>query len=133
MPPMKQERLTISKPAHECIKIRWTRRFSSSPECVFDAWLDVDRARKWLFSTSSGQMIWLQIDPRVGGLFLVVERRDGVDIEHLGQYLEIERPRRLVFTMAVPQESLRTTRVTVQIAPAKKGCKLRLTHEGIPP
>ncbi len=130
---MKEERLTISKLAHEYIKIRRTRWLRASPESVFDAWLDVDHAREWLFSTASGQMIWLQIDPRVGGLFLAVERRDGVDIERLGQYLEIERPRRLVFTLAVPQESLRATRVTVQLKRVKRGCKLRLIHEGIIP
>ena len=123
MPMSKQEKVTI----------RVTRRFTASAERVFDAWLDPARIGKWLFATKTGQMVRVEIDARVGGSFVIVDRRDGVDVEHLGTYVEIERPRRLVFTFAVPHYSSESTRVTVEITPLGTGCELTLTHEGVLP
>jgi uncharacterized protein YndB with AHSA1/START domain len=113
--------------------IRVTHHFSQSPERVFDAWLDPRKARRFLFATAMGQMVRAEIDPRVGGKFIFVDRRNGEDIDHVGEYLEIDRPRRLVFAFAVPKFSAERTRVTVEIAPSVGGCVLILTHEGVLP
>ncbi len=109
-----------------------SRRFDASAERVFDAWLDPEKASRWLFATPTGRMVRVEIDPRVGGSFTFV-RRDGEDVEHVGEYLEIDRPRRLVFTFAVPRFSPVFTRVSVDIVPHGAGCELTLTHEGVPP
>jgi uncharacterized protein YndB with AHSA1/START domain len=114
-------------------KVTVTRHFNATPERVFDAWLDPKLARRWLFATPNGEMIRVEIDPRVGGRFIFVDRRDGEDIEHTGQYLQIDRPTRLVFTFAVPKFSTESTRVDVQIDSAELGCDLTLTHEGVLP
>jgi uncharacterized protein YndB with AHSA1/START domain len=108
-------------------------RFAISPERVFDTWLDPDKARRFLFATASGQMVRAETDPRVGGRFTFTDRRDGVDVIHTGEYLEIDRPRRLVFTLAVPKYSSVLTQVTIEIVPLDSGCELTLTHEGVPP
>lgn len=113
------------------IQVRHT--FSASPERVFDAWLDPAKAGQFLFATPTGQMVKAEIDARVGGRFLFVDRRDGTDVEHTGEYLEIERPSRLVFSFGVPQFSPEFTRVTVEITPQGTGCVLILTHEGVLP
>jgi uncharacterized protein YndB with AHSA1/START domain len=112
--------------------VRVTRRFDASPERVFDAWLDPQTAGKWLFATPTGEMTRVQIDPRVGGKFLLI-RRDGEDVEHIGEYLEINRPRRLVFAFKVPKYSAENTKVSIDIVPDGKGCNLTLTHEGVLP
>jgi uncharacterized protein YndB with AHSA1/START domain len=112
--------------------LRITRRFDASPERAFDAWLDPRTAGKWLFATPTGKMVKVEIDARVGGTFSIV-RRDGEDIEHVGTYLEIDRPRRLVFTFGVPKFSPEMTTVTISIVPQGKGCELTLTHEGVLP
>jgi uncharacterized protein YndB with AHSA1/START domain len=108
-----------------------TRHFHASPERVFDAWLNPATAGKWLFTTATGEMTRVEIDARVGGKYLFVDRRNGKDIEHLGEYLEIDRPTRLVFTFAVPEFSPQTTRVSIDIVPVGAGCDLTLTHEGV--
>jgi uncharacterized protein YndB with AHSA1/START domain len=113
--------------------VRVTHRFSASPERVFDAWLDPATTGKWLFATPGGQMVRVAIDARVGGAFAFVDRRDGEDIEHVGEYQEITRPRRLAFTFAVPKFSAQRTRVTVEIVPRGSGCELTLTHENVLP
>jgi uncharacterized protein YndB with AHSA1/START domain len=111
--------------------LRVTQRFEASAERVFDAWLDPATAGKWLFATPTGKMVRVEIDARVGGRFLFV-RRDGEDIEHVGEYLAIERPRRLVFTFAVPRFSKQETLVSIEIAPLDKGCELTLIQERVP-
>jgi uncharacterized protein YndB with AHSA1/START domain len=107
-----------------------TRRFNFPIERVFDAWLDPANAGKFLFATPTGKMVRLEIDAKVGGAFNFT-RRDGDDVEHVGTYLEIDRPRRLVFTFAVPKYSAQVTRVTLDLKPLPTGCELTLTHEGV--
>jgi uncharacterized protein YndB with AHSA1/START domain len=109
-----------------------TRRFDFPIERVFDAWLDPAKAGRFLFATPTGQMVRVEIDARPGGNFNFT-RRDGEDIEHVGAYLEIDRPRRLVFTFAVPKFSKEVTRVSLDLRPLSTGCELTLTHEGVLP
>src|SRR5436305_1640119 len=70
--------------------VRVIRRFNASPERIFDAWLDPVQAGKWLFATPSGKMVRVEIDARIGGLFTIVERRDGEDVKHTGEYIEMD-------------------------------------------
>jgi uncharacterized protein YndB with AHSA1/START domain len=109
------------------------RRFDASAGRVFDAWLDAKRAAKFLFATPTGVMVRAEIDARVGGRFCFVDRRDGIDVEHVGTYLEIDRPRRLVFEFGVPQYSAELTRVSIDIVAIDGGCELTLTHHGVLP
>jgi len=113
--------------------VQVTRRFSASAGRVFDAWLDPNTAGKWLFATPTGKMSKVKIDARVGGSYLIVESREGTDVEHVGEYLEIDHPRRLVFTLKVPKYSQENTKVTVEIRALQSGCELTLTHEGVLP
>ncbi len=117
--------------AESKVVVQATRGFDVPAERVFDAWLDPRTAGKWLFATPGGEMVRVWIDARVGGAFCFVDRRGGEDVEHTGEYLEIDRPRRLAFTFAVPRYSPESTRVNIDIAPRQQGCMLVLTHEGV--
>src|SRR5262249_22987015 len=84
------------------------------------------------FTTPTGTIVHVAIDARVGGSF-VITRRDGEDVEHVGKYLELDRPKRLVFEFSVPKFSKEITIVSIDIDPAGDGCDLRLTHTGVMP
>ena len=110
------------------VRLTVSHTYSSSAERVFDAWLDPDKAGRFLFATPEGRMIKTEIDPVVGGRFNFTERRGDIDAEHIGEYLEIDRPRRLVFEFGVPAYSSDRGRVEVDIEGfAEGGCKLTLT------
>lgn len=120
-------------PAKRGTTVRVTAGFEASPEHIFDGWIDPGIAGKWLFATASRPCARVAIDARVGGAFCFVERHGGESFEHAGVYVEIERPRRLVFTLSDGKRSRAVTRVNVEIAPRDNGSKLTLLHDNVPP
>jgi len=112
--------------------LRVTRRYGAPSARVFNAWLDPEVAGRWLFATASRPMANVEIDARVEGSFCFVDRRDGEITEYTGEYIEIVPHRRLVFTLSMKEHPPAITRVMVEIAPLKKGCELKLTHESVP-
>jgi uncharacterized protein YndB with AHSA1/START domain len=107
------------------------RRFSHSAERVFDAWLDPDILARWMFGprVRDVKIVRLTLDARAGGNFSFVVDRHGDEVDHVGEYLEIDRPRRLVFFWATRDSLPETSRVIIEIEPLGRGCELRLTHE----
>jgi uncharacterized protein YndB with AHSA1/START domain len=91
-------------------RLKMTRRFDAAPERMFDAWTDPSLAHGWLFTTPESESHGAETDLRVGGAWKIVDRRGGADYTATGQYLEIDRPRRLVFTFGMPQFPPRSTR-----------------------
>ena len=114
----------------EPVNVTIERRIAAPPEVVFDAWLDPASVGRWLFSTPDGVMEKVEIDPRIGGGFTIVERRGADVAEHFGEDVEIDRPRRLAFDFWTSFSAERT-RVIVTIAPDGAGALLTLRHEGV--
>lgn len=75
---------------------RVSHRFSVPAERVYDAFLDVSKARRFLYASPAGEIVQAELDPRVGGAYVITDQRDGAEVEHSGTYLELERPRRIV-------------------------------------
>ncbi|HEX3701305.1 MAG TPA: SRPBCC domain-containing protein [Phenylobacterium sp.] len=114
------------------VTLTLTHRYAAPPERVFDAWLDPALARRFAFATPTGEMIVAEVDARVGGRFDFTDRRpDMGDVKHVGEYLVIDRPRRLTFSFGVPQFDPRMTTVTLDFKAVDGGTELTLTHDGV--
>ncbi len=102
-----------------------TRSFKVPPETIFDAWLDASSAGRWLFATPKAEMKRAELDPRVGGSFVISEKRGETLAEHFGTYEVIDRPGQLVFTFTTAKDQP-PTRVVVDILRKPDGCSLTL-------
>jgi uncharacterized protein YndB with AHSA1/START domain len=114
-------------------RLKMTRRFDASPERLFDAWTDPQLAHGWLFTGPDSESHSAAMDLTIGGGWKVVDRRGGVDYTAIGEYLEIDQPRRLVFSFGMPQFSPAFDKVTVEIAADGDGAVMTLVQEGLPP
>jgi uncharacterized protein YndB with AHSA1/START domain len=116
-------------PTLRAASVRVSRQVSTPPEQVFDAWLSADGARTFLFAGRIGEAIAAEIDARVGGRFRIVRHCDGEDVEYSGEYLEIDRPHRLICSLFVDKHRQRDDRVIVEFAPVGDQSLIVLTHE----
>lgn len=122
----------------DTIDVKVTHQFKASAERVYDAWLDAEKARQWMSASLkamgvpgvTGEMGTVEIDPVVGGKFLFTDMRDGVEAKHTGEYLELDRPRRIAFTWVVEWgDIVDASKATLDIEPDGDGCIATITHE----
>ena len=85
------------------IEAKVTHRFGTSPESVFDTFIDPELVHRW-------QAAWLRhagetstltatrIDPWVGGRFLFADERDGREVSNWGTFLALDRPTKISFS-----------------------------------
>jgi uncharacterized protein YndB with AHSA1/START domain len=113
--------------------VRVQRTLSATPERVFDAWLDPEALSQFM-RPGTKRSTDAATDPRVGGLFLITMREeDGRVYPHAGEYLEIDRPRKLVFTWFSKATALAKSTVTIELRAVTGGkTELTLTHVGMP-
>lgn len=119
----------MSVTATESVSVTVSRRFDAPAERVFDAWLDVEAARNWLFTMLDTEPVRAEIDARIGGAFTFVDLRDGTEVVHKGTFLAIDRPTRLSMRFWVADQSDAVDLLDVGIEPDGDGCRLTLTHE----
>jgi uncharacterized protein YndB with AHSA1/START domain len=112
--------------------IRVSRHIPVAPERAFDAWLNPSVASRWLFATPDGEIVRCDIDPRPGGAFVITDRRGGEDVEHVGTYLEIDRPGRLAFRFGVPKYSSEESSVEVTVEAADSGADVTIETRDVP-
>jgi uncharacterized protein YndB with AHSA1/START domain len=97
---------------------------------VFRWWTEPERLQEWMTPVGS---VDAEVDLRVGGRLRIVMKDDGRVIEHTGEYLEIDPPRRLVFTWVSPYTGNVPSIVTVELrATGKDVTDLRLVHSQLP-
>ena len=116
--------MTVTAP----VSVTVSRRFDAPVAGVFDAWLDVEVARHWLFTMPDTTAGHAEIDPRVGGSFTFVDRRGEEEVTHQGTFLEIDRPRRLRLRFWVTDRPDAVDGLDVSIEPDGNGCVLVLIH-----
>ena len=116
----------MSTPVHAVV----LHRFTVSAERIFDACLDPAWVGRWMFGPNvrDEQIVRLALEARVGGQFSFVVNRQGTEVDHVGEYLQIERPRLLVFTWATRDTLPEMSRVIIELTPRDDGCDVKLTH-----
>ena len=116
------------------VQARVTQHFAVPAERVFDAWLNPAMIGQWMFGSAlrEEEVVRITVDGRVGGHFSFVVRRQGQEFDHVGEYLELERPRRLVFTWGIRDQAQDESRVIIDIVPQGDGCELTLVHAMAP-
>ena len=101
-------------------------RIKAPPDEVFPFFTDPDKMIVWKAARAS-------LDPRPGGTFWIDVT--GHDVAR-GEYVEIDPPRRVVFTFGWEAEGSPeppgSTTVEVTLEPDGDGTLLRLVHSGVP-
>jgi uncharacterized protein YndB with AHSA1/START domain len=79
--------------------VRIERTFDAPAEDVFDAWTSPEVMKRWFHCAPEWDTPDAEVDLRVGGKVRVVMRKpDGTEAQAHGEYMQIDRPYRLVMT-----------------------------------
>jgi uncharacterized protein YndB with AHSA1/START domain len=106
------------------------RRLTAPIGEVFRWWSDPELLREWMTPIGT---VDAEVDLRVGGRLRIVMKGDDRVIEHTGEYLEIEPPRRLVFTWVSPHTGGVPSLITVELSAVGDDLTdLRLVHARLP-
>jgi uncharacterized protein YndB with AHSA1/START domain len=83
-------------------ELRLTHRFDAPRERVFDAWTDPELLRRWWAAGPDWDTPSAEVDLRQGGRYRLSMRNPETGDVHtvVGEYTEISRPERLVYTWA---------------------------------
>src|SRR5687767_4939125 len=124
------------------IALRVARTFRAPAERVFQAWTSPEELKKWS-APGEATVGAAEVDFRVGGAYRIrMELPDGSVHVAVGEYREIDPPRRLVYTwrwdtqpegQRDPHAAARGTRdtlVTVEFTERGGGTEVVLTHSG---
>ncbi len=107
--------------------------FKATADELFCAWTDPAIMSRWLFKGDDSEIANIDADVAVGGHFSIVEQtRDGT-IEHTGNYLLVDKPHALAFTLEVPKRFPRASQVSLEFLQSDVGCEMVLQQTGVDP
>jgi uncharacterized protein YndB with AHSA1/START domain len=112
--------------------LRMERTFDAPAQRVFDAWTSPEVLRRWWHAEHDWETTLAEVDLRVGGAVRIVMRDPEKDAEYGGggQYLEIDSPRRLVFTWYWDGNATRQV-IEVDFEEADGVTTVRFTHRDL--
>lgn len=108
------------------------RRVKASPEEIFDLWTRPDLMVRWMSPFPGAVDCKASCDLRPGGAFSLIMLSGESGREVSGTYVEVERPRKLVFTWTGALTKNVDTLVTVELTARGDETDLVLTHERLP-
>ena len=112
--------------------VQLRRRIMATAEQIFDLWTRPELMVRWMSPFPGPVDCRARCDPRPGGAFSLVMASADARRDVSGTYVEVDRPRRLVFTWVGPLTNHVTTLVTVELTPHGDATDLVLTHERLP-
>src|SRR6187402_3227406 len=104
--------------------------FQASATSVYDAWITKPVAELWLFKNEINHLNF-ESNLEKGGRFSVVEYDGEKKIDHWGEWLEINRPNTLRFTLEVPAHFEGTSEVFIEVKETPGGTQLVFTQKNI--
>jgi uncharacterized protein YndB with AHSA1/START domain len=108
------------------------RRVRATADQIFDLWTEPDLMVRWMSPYPGAVDCKAKSDLRPGGAFSLVMSSADSSREVSGTYVEVDRPRKLVFTWVGPLTNNMNTLVTVELTPRGDETDLVLTHERLP-
>jgi uncharacterized protein YndB with AHSA1/START domain len=114
--------------------LQLSRRFDAAREDVFDAWTDADVLRRWWAAAPDWDTPAAESDARPGGRYRLSMRDTSSGDVHTvgGEYAEVTRPERLVYTwMWEDMPGATESRVVVEFHEDGEGTNVVLTHTGL--
>jgi uncharacterized protein YndB with AHSA1/START domain len=108
------------------------RRVRATAEQIFDLWTKPDLMVRWMSPFPGVVDCKATCDLRPGGAFSLVMLSGESSREVSGTYVQIDRPRKLVFTWIGPLTNNVTTLVTVELNQSGDETDVVLTHERLP-
>jgi uncharacterized protein YndB with AHSA1/START domain len=108
------------------------RRVRATADQIFDLWTEPDLMVRWMSPYPGAVDCKAKSDLRPGGAFSLVMSSADSSREVSGTYVEVDRPRKLVFTWVGPLTNNVNTLVTVELTPRGDETDLVLTHERLP-
>ena len=111
--------------------LQLTRVLPASPAAVFAAWTDPEAMKRWMCPGATTVSV-AELDVRVGGRYRIVMRTPSGELEHVGEYREVDPPHRLAFTWISAGTKQQETLVTLDVRSQGEATELVLTHERFP-
>ena len=110
------------------MQVTLTKLVPATPEVAFDMWLNADSLRRWMCPGDT-RVSFAELNPTIGGAFRIdMQTSDGHVLVHAGEYIEIRRPEKLVFSWLLPFGG-GDSRVSVEFRAKDGGCLIVLQHE----
>lgn len=105
------------------------RRIEAPPDAVFAAFVEPDKIALW-WGPDDGPVLSAEVDPRVGGRFLVRFRlaEDGSEHGCGGTFEVFDRPRRLAMSWSWEGEAAPDSHVDVSFRAVDGGTEVTFTH-----
>ena len=122
--------------ATDATTLRLRRTFDAPREEVFDAWTNPEVLRRWWAVTPAGRTPVTDVDLRVGGSYKLTMEDPEAGTTHTvrGEYREVSRPERLVYSWCWVQEDGSTgheSTVSVEFVGEGERTTVVLEHSGL--
>lgn len=113
--------------------LRMEHHFAAPPDEVFRCWTDPDELKNW-YQPVAGWVTTAEIDLKVGGKYRIAFGPEGQDpFVETGEYLEVDPPKRLLYTLHLTTQSGTLENViSVDFVADGSGTLVRLEEKGYP-
>ncbi len=120
----------------DATSLRLERTFEAPPEDVFDAWTNPEVLRRWWAAGREWRTPTAEVDLRVGGSYRLSMEDPATGALHTigGEYREVRRPERLVYSWCWEQgggRSAHASTVTVEFLSEGERTTVVLVHTGL--